>query len=284
MLVETLLISLGILGLLIATITDLRTREVPDYLNYFLIGTGFSFRIFHSILFNEWTYFLYGLLGFLAAFFISLLLYFTRQWGGGDAKLLMSLGVIFGTQPIFLKDEGIFFLNLLLNIFIAGSIYGLIYSIYLALKNKKEFKKEFKNVLNGDKIIVIRNISFIVGIISFTLSFFSSDLATKVILIGFSGFLIFYIYFWIFVKAVENTCMFKVIPVDKLTDGDWVVDDIYSNKKLIYSKNKLAVDKNDILRFIKEGVKKVKIKNGIPFVPSFLIGTILTLILGNLFI
>lgn len=281
---EILLVSLGILGLLIATLTDIKTREVPDYLNYFLISAGFSFRFFYSILFENWLYFLYGLFGFLAAFAIGMILYFTRQWGGGDTKLLMALGVIFGTKPFFIKDDGIFFLNLLFSIFVAGALYGVIYSIYLAWKNRTEFKKEFKNVLNSDRIKVIRKISLVVGIICFLLAFFSTDLATKVILIGFALFLIFYIYSWIFVKSVENVCMFKVINVSELTDGDWVVDDVYVNKRLIYSKDKLSVEKNDILKFIKEGVRKVKIKNGVPFVPSFLIGTILTLILGNLFI
>jgi hypothetical protein len=196
----------------------------------------------------------------------------------------MALGVIFGTKPFFARDEGIFFLNLVLSIFMVGAVYGLSYGIYLALKNRKKFKEEFKNVLNGEKIKIIKNISFIVGFICIILAFLSNDTATKIILISFAGFLIFYVYFWIFVKAVENVCMFSIITIDKLTDGDWVVDDVYVNKKLIYSKDKLAVDKNDILRFMKEGVKRVKIKSGIPFVPSFLIGTILTLIFGNIFI
>ncbi len=281
---DILLVSLGILGLLIATFTDLKSREVPDYLNYFLISAGFGLRFFYSVLFNDWLYFLYGVFGFLAAFGLGMLFYFTRQWGGGDTKLLMSLGVIFGSKPFFIKDEGIFFLNLVLSIFVAGAVYGLIYGIYLAVKNYKKFKEEFKIVLNGEKIKVIRNISFIVAVVSFILSFLSPDLATRIILIGFSLFLIFYVYFWIFVKAVENVCMFKVVNVDELTDGDWVVEDVYANKKLIYSKDKLGIEKKDILRFMKEGVKKVKIKYGIPFVPSFLIGTILTLVFGNLFI
>jgi|SRR3989338_1852160 len=281
---DILLISLGLFGLLIATITDLKSREVPDYLNYFLISAGFGFRFFYSVLFENWFYFLYGVLGFLAAFCLGLLLYFTRQWGGGDTKLLMSIGVIFGSKPFFIEDEGVFFLNLILGIFVTGAVYGFIYGVYLAIKNYKKFKDEFKEILKGEKIKVIRNISFIIAIVSFTLGFLTEDIATKIILIGFSLFLIFYIYFWIFVKAVENVCMYKVVNIEELTDGDWVVDDIYANKKLIYSKDKLGVEKKDILKFMKEGVKKVKIKYGVPFVPSFLIGTILTLIFGNIFI
>ena len=86
-------------------------------------------------------------------------------------------------------------------------------------------------------------------------------------------------YLYIFVKSVENACMFKIVPVSKLIEGDWVADDIIVNKKIIYNKTKLFVEKKDILMFIKYNVKKVKIKEGIPFVPSFLIGTLVTLIL-----
>ncbi|MEK6936563.1 MAG: A24 family peptidase [Nanoarchaeota archaeon] len=284
MLTDILLVSLGVFGLIIATITDLKWREVPDYLNYFLITAGFGLRFFHSALFDNWIYFLYGVLGFLAAFGIGIVFYFFRQWGGGDTKLLMSLGVIFGSRPFFIQDEGVFFLNLIFSIFVTGAVYGLVYGIYLALRNFSKFKEEFNLVMKGEKIRIVKNISFLVALVSFILAYLSKDLATKIILISLSLFLIIYIYFWIFVKAVENVCMYKIVNVNELSDGDWVVDDVYANKKLIYDKNKLGVEKKDILKFMKEGVKKVRVKYGIPFVPSFLIGTVLTLIFGNLLI
>jgi hypothetical protein len=81
---------------------------------------------------------------------------------------------------------------------------------------------------------------------------------------------------------VENACMFQVIPISKLTDGDWVVEDIKIKGKTLYKKERMTVNKKDVLTFMKEGVKRVRIKTGIPFVPSFLIGTLVSLIFGSL--
>lgn len=280
---EILLVTIAIAGLIIATITDLRTREVPDYLNYFLIASGFVFRFFYSILNNDWPYLLYGVLGFSVAFVLGCALYFTKQWGGGDAKLLMGLGVIFATKPFFIKNDNIFLLNLFLNIFIVGAIFGLIYGIYLAFINKDNFTKEFKTLLLNENIKFIKRLSILVSAIAFIFILVAKDPVTKVFLIGFIIFLFVYIYLWIFVKAVENVCMFKIVPVSKLVEGDWVTEDVLIDKKIVYKQNKLTVDKKDILRFMKLGIKKVKVKDGIPFVPSFLIGTLLTLVLGSLF-
>ncbi len=292
MLEEIVISSVAIIGLIIATITDIKYREVPDYLSYFLITTGFVFRFFYSVLNNNWYYFLYGLIGFGICFLIGLLLYLTKQWGGGDTKLLMGLGVIFATKPFFIKQDGTYFLNTFINqdliflfnllifIFLTGAAYGLIYGVYLAFKNKNNFVKEFKRILNEDNIKFVRVFSLIISGILVFLIFLSSDLATRIILTGFVFFLIFYVHLWIFVRSVENACMFKVIPINELTEGDWIADNVVIKNKIIFHKNKLSVDKKDILKFIKEGVRKVKIKEGIPFVPSFLIGTLLSFIFG----
>src|SRR3989344_2792882 len=275
---EVIISAIAIISLIIATITDLKSREVPDYLSYFLIISGFTFRFFYSVLNNNWYYFLYGIIGFSICFCIGLLLYLTKQWGGGDSKLLMGLGIIFATKPFFVSDQNLFLLNLILNIFVAGALYGLFYAIYLAYKHKNNFIKEFKRLINEDKIRFARIFSFIISIILFGLILISNDIATKIILSGFIIFILFYVHLWIFVRSVENACMFKIVPVSKLIEGDWVADDIIVNKKIIYNKTKLFVEKKDILMFIKYNVKKVKIKEGIPFVPSFLIGTLFSLI------
>ena len=279
---DILITSVALLALIIATITDLKSKEVPDYLSYLLIALGFSYRIFYSILNYDLYYFLYGLLGFGVTFLIGVCLYYSRQWGGGDTKLLMGLGIIFATPPYFIQEK-FFLLNLIFNIFLAGAIYGIFYGVYLAFKNKTKFLKELKRILEGSKIKFIRTFSFIISAILFILVLLSKDYATRIILFGFIIFLMFYIHLWIFVKSVENVCMFKTVQTSKLMDGDWVVEDVIAKKKLIYDKNKLSVEKKDILRFMKEGVKSVKIKDGIPFVPSFLIGTIVTLIFGSVF-
>ncbi|MBI2672334.1 prepilin peptidase [Candidatus Woesearchaeota archaeon] len=282
MLEEILIVSVAVIGLIIATIGDIKHKEVPDYLNYFLIISGLSFRLFYASFYSNWNYFLYGLLGFGVSAVIGLVLYFAKQWGGGDAKLLMALGAIFATKPFFVKNDGIFLLGLFFNIFIAGALYGVAYGVYLAIKNKKDFAKEFKRLLEQKSIKFIRNFSFVTAIVLLLLFIYTNNLATKFILGFFIIFLLFYIYLWVFVKSVENACMFHTIPISKLTDGDWVVEDVKIKGKTLYNKEKMTVNKKEILTFMKEGIKRVKIKTGIPFVPSFLIGTLISLTLGSL--
>src|SRR3989344_7017584 len=133
--------------LIFASITDLKTREVPDWLNYSLIAIGLGGRGIYSIIQKDSSYIFYGVIGLLIFFVFSNVMYFTKQWGGGDAKLLMGLGAMFGNY------EGINLFNpilnmpflaiLVLNILLAGAIYGIFYIIYLAIKNKENFWKEF---------------------------------------------------------------------------------------------------------------------------------------------
>ncbi len=78
--------------------------------------------------------------------------------------------------------------------------------------------------------------------------------------------------------------MIKYIPTSKLTEGDWLEQDIYKNKKLIYKRNPLGIDKKDIEKILKANIKKVLIKEGIPFVPSILIAIIYTILYQEIII
>ena len=74
--------------------------------------------------------------------------------------------------------------------------------------------------------------------------------------------------------------MIERIKPSKLQEGDWILEDIKTDK-LIYSKKSLGVSKEQIELIKKHNIKDVLIKKGIPFVPSFLLGAILTYIFGN---
>jgi len=76
--------------------------------------------------------------------------------------------------------------------------------------------------------------------------------------------------------------MYKKLQSSQLTEGDWVQNNIYKNKKLLYKVNPYGIDLKSINILKKAKIKQVLVKEGIPFIPSFLIGTIITLILGNI--
>jgi len=80
---------------------------------------------------------------------------------------------------------------------------------------------------------------------------------------------------------VEEACMIKEIPGKKVTIGDWLYEEIKVGKKRI-KPNWEGLDEKEVKLLSR--VKKVKIKYGIPFVPSFLFAFILLILLKDYFL
>ena len=104
------------------------------------------------------------------------------------------------------------------------------------------------------------------------------------LLFGFAISLFMLLYLWLMITCVEKVHMIKQIKVSKLTEGDWVIKPVEKNKKVIYEPSKTGLTKEDIMLLKKNKISRVTVKEGIPFVPSFLIAYIVTLILGNWFL
>ncbi len=273
---DILLMCIGFIALSFASISDIKTREVPDWLSFSLIIMGLSIRLIHSIIFQNIWYFLYGLFGFAVMFSIGMIMYYTKQWGGGDAKIAMGIGTITVSTVFGIENNLIgFWINLL----IFGALYGFLWSVYLALRKRKEFKKEFKKLFLKKK--VFRRAASIFGLVVLVSIFFIPQNSLRFSLAIIALFLLLYSYLIIFIKAVENACMYRWLPVSKLTPGDWVAQPIYVNNKLICGPKDLGLEENQIKTLKKAKIKKVFIKEGIPFVPSFLLAAIATYVIGN---
>src|SRR3989344_4161451 len=149
MIIPDLLLMLVVLvALIFASITDLKIKEVPDWLSYALIASALVIRLIYSIISSEYDYFFFSIAGFTVMFILGNLLYHTKQWGGGDAKLLMGLGAALATKPSYLPESKIpFIVTLFVFILIAGAVYGLLWSLYLTFHDFKNFKIEFKRVI-----------------------------------------------------------------------------------------------------------------------------------------
>ena len=79
--------------------------------------------------------------------------------------------------------------------------------------------------------------------------------------------------------------MYRLVEPVKLTEGDWIVNDVYVGRQYICGPKDLGIEKRQIRKLVeyyKKGkVKRILIKEGIPFVPSFLIAFIITFLFGN---
>ena len=159
------------------------------------------------------------------------------------------------------------------------------WSIYLVFKNRKKFSGEFRKFLAGSKIVKFKYYLAALVAIAAAVSFIVHDIAVRVMMLSLALVALLTFYMWAFVKAIEKSSMYKSVEPSKLTEGDWIVNDIVVNKKYITGPKDLGISKAQIRKLIelykRKKVKKILIKEGIPFVPSFLIAFVITIIFGN---
>ncbi|MFH0798034.1 MAG: A24 family peptidase [Candidatus Woesearchaeota archaeon] len=282
---DVILLIICLAALIFAFFNDIKVKEVPDWLNFALISIALGVRLIHAIVFSDWWYFLYGLIGLGAMFALGVLIYYTKQWGGGDAKLLMGLGAVFGTKPYYVSEAPYFigyhvpFLVILLfSLLLIGAVYGLLWGFYLFIKHRKAVIIEFFKILKDKKIM--RASYFILAAISIMPYFFFDEIRTIFLIT--SLFLLLYPYLFLMIKSVENVGMLKYVPTNKLVEGDWVAKEVRVKGKLICGPKDLGLEKKQILALKRANIKRVLIKEGIAFVPSIFLGTVFSLFFTDL--
>ena len=225
------------------------------------------------------------MIGFGAMFLLGVIIYYTKQWGGGDAKLLMGLGAVFGTKPYYVSEtpyfagyQAPFLVILLFSLLVTGAVYGLIWGFYLFIKHRKYVMKEFFNILKEKKIM--RAFYFVLAAISIIPYFFFEEI--RPISIITSLFLLLYPYLFFIIKSVENVGMLKYVRLNQLVEGDWVAKEVRIKGKLICGPKDLGLEKKQILALKRANIRRVLIKEGIAFVPSILLGTVFSLFFTDL--
>lgn len=278
MIVESIIYIIVLIALIIGTYTDFKTREVPDWLNYGLIFVGFGIRIIFTTVYHDWTYLLKGIMGFVAFLALALVMFYAGQWGGGDSKMVMGLGAMLGLE----LSVNAFLIGFLINIFIFGAVFGLLFSVYLAILHRRPFAKEFNRRFAEKKkekwFVWIGTLALLI-----TSAFVPGQVRVSIVVLA--GMLMLSFYVFIYLKSVEKASMIRWVDPERLTEGDWVVQDVIIGGKRICGPKDLGLEMSQINRLIslkkKHKIRKVLIKYGIPFVPSFLIAFIVTYFYGN---
>lgn len=267
-----LIAIITIIVLIIAIYSDLKTREVPDWLNYGLIFSALGIRTIFS--FEEgWSFLLSGILGLGIGFGLACLFYYTHQWGGGDSKLLMGMGAVIGISYPF-SSSSFTFLGYFMLVLFLGAIYGLIWMTVSAIRSWKEFSFTFKQSLKRWKMLHY-SVWILLGVL-IVLSFFFSFIWALL------PFPLIFFYLFVFVRSVEKSRFVKQVPVGKLTEGDWLAEDVVVKGNVLMPKKTL--EKKDLMKLknmhLHDKIDKVVIKEGVPFTPSFLLAY-LVLIFGS---
>jgi prepilin peptidase CpaA len=121
------MLAIPLLLLLVATICDLRTRIIPDWISIALLGWGIGAAMFSGGTFgvvgSAWVSLGVGLmLGLgLGAIFFAL-----GGLGGGDVKLLAGLGAVLGPMA-------------LLNVLFWMAMAGAVFAIVAKLRGRRDF-------------------------------------------------------------------------------------------------------------------------------------------------
>ena len=299
---NTIVFIIGLVALLIGSFTDLKKREVPDWLNYGLIFTGLGLSLLFSIIYLDFWILLSSIIGLAAMFGLGSLMFYTGQWGGGDSKMIMGIGALIGipiSWPLgeimsSLEQNIPFLFGFILYTFIAGAVYGLGWSIGLAIRHRKGFVAELKFLLDSKRSIkrkIVKAMFIFLILISLILFISAKYIILKILPLGLSLMVILAYYLYFFIKAIEISSMIQHVEPEELTEGDWINKDIVIDGKYISGPKDLGISKEQIKELIelkekgwlndeKGRQRLIEIKVGIPFVPSFLVGYLLSYYIG----
>src|SRR3989338_2197137 len=220
MVLEIIFFILSLSILLLASIFDLKTREVPDYLSYGFLISVLGISLLYSIYTRNIFFFLYSCAGGIIIFSLSYVLYRAKQMGGADAKILTALGAIFANYS--LGNIPLLFIFLLFLVGI-GSLYTFSWGTVLYLKSWKRANKKAKDILREKKSIRLALVLFVLLLLIVTL-------LAVIALLSVSTF-----YLFIFIQVVESIHFIVRIPLEKITEGDWLAKEVKVNGKCICS-------------------------------------------------
>ncbi len=253
--------ALALVWLVFATVEDLKKREVSNWLNFSLIILVLGARFFYSLFYEaDFNFFLTGLLGLGIFFILGNLLYHLKIFAGGDAKLMVALGAVIPfswgvSLNLYLL------LDYILLFFFFGALYGLFYTFFFAIRDFSKFKLEFFKKIKSKKkllypLIILGALLILIG-------------TYYPILIAFGIYILIIPLLFIFTTSVEKVSLIREVSPSKLSEGDWLSQEIqFGKKKINVSWEGLTAQQIEI---IKKHFKSVKIRYGIPFVPVFLI-------------
>lgn len=255
------LLVLGLVWIIFASIQDISQREVADWLSFSLILFAIGFRFFYSLFsMNDFDFFYQGLIGLGIFFILGNLFYYGRMFAGGDAKLMIALGAVLPFSEIFSKNLEVF-LWFFAIFLVTAFIYSFAWSAFLMINNFGGFKKQFLLLINNHK----KKIYFVMifGLVIMALGFYQA-------LLFILGLMIFILpVFYLYAKSIDEACMIKKVSTAKLTEGDWLYNDVKVGSKTIKAKwEGLSINE---IKSIKRKHKTILIRQGIPFIPVFLI-------------
>jgi Flp pilus assembly protein protease CpaA len=276
MLIESILLGTALLGSILAGIIDLKTTEIPDWIPYSMMVIGVVGNLFKSYLLWSYLPILLSLVVGLLFLGFGFILYYSGQWGGGDAKILSGIGFLL---PQF-SGTYVFFpfpVSYLFNVFFVGAIYMIGYILVMSLINRKvlfHFINDFKASIRQLFFLNIGIIVFLIIFSFYMVGYLQFVTVNEMFLFGglVLGMTIGMFTLWRFAKTAEEIGFKRKIKVSDLREGD-VPDD---------SKLLEGLTKKQVENIQKSGKKYIVIKEGVRFAPAFPIALLVSVLVGDM--
>lgn len=278
------LLGLAILGGVLASYFDLKTREIPDSLTILLIVSGIGIRLLYSVYSGGWSLFIDGLfsVAFLGAF--GYIMYLTKQWGGGDMFLIAGMGATIGSLPPDVRQlvspSGAapwpFAITFLTNVLVVGSVYGVLHILWLAMTNPKVrsgFISEIKRSIWQPALLAVAAV--MVGLWSLP--------AVSVSL----GILVLFWPLYKLAKCAEAAVFMKEVKFGALREEDWLTEDIKVGGRVVAKASSPGLSAGEaglIREFVAKGklTGTTRIKEGIAFAPVFPLAIVASILFGDI--
>jgi hypothetical protein len=276
-----LAILLAIVFLVLGSIEDLKTGEIPEKVSYGYIASALLVAAADSMASGDVYMFLNSLLMGVSFFGLGFMLFYLGQWGGGDVKLAGGIGCTLGflAQAGFFHD-GLFpyYATYFINMICIALPYATVYGLLLGLKSPETWK-EFGRYLRDKKSVAVLILSFAPCIIGLYLHLTSLALFYTIIpvmtLIA------------LYLKAVELKALRDTIDVSKLREADVPAEDVVVEGAVLIRKIDIEGMTLEDIKKIQELAaqgkipQKIVIKRGIKFAPVLLFAFLSVLYAGN---
>jgi Flp pilus assembly protein protease CpaA len=249
-----------IIGTFSATITDMKTGYIFDYITYPMVALGIIISLIQMWYFN--------LISGAIVFILLFIIYKFGGIGGGDVKLFTGIALLNPFNEI----------NFLITLIIVASTTSILfYSIYYSLKYFRKFG--FKEIKRNELIKGVL-IFFVLLIYFFTL--YTFNMVNELFVLFFGIPFLFASIYLIIQKEVMKEFFEKKVKLSEL--GDDEVFSINNSKNILdLLKNKKLLGKKEITILKKNKIKEIIILYTMPkFGPFIFIGTIFAILFPNL--
>jgi preflagellin peptidase FlaK len=144
----------GLIGLLVASIQDIKSREIEDYIWISMVIFGLIYNIYLSMATGNYFFIINSIFGFIICFVLGYLM-FLFGVGGGDGKVLIGMGTLTPNydMPIYSTLGNILTIGYIpafpIMVFINGMFFMIFLPIIILIQNllKGNTPKNFKEIM-----------------------------------------------------------------------------------------------------------------------------------------